>query len=296
MPLFGAIEAGGTKFVCGVGTGPEDLQITQIPTTSPEPTLAAVIEWLRKHSKDGSSNDGLRAIGIGSFGPVDIDPASPTYGFITNTPKISWQNYNLAGAVQKAFAVPVHFTSDVNAAILAEARWGAARDIPSCVYLTIGTGIGGSALSSGRLLHGTSHPEMGHIRVPHDLTRDPFPGICPFHGDCLEGLASGPAIEARWGKPAATLPPDHPAWTLEAQYLAQGIANIACILAPHRILPGGGVMEQSFLIERIRLEVARLLADYVTVPEIQPPQLGQRAGVLGALSLAISPALGTDAG
>jgi fructokinase len=295
MPLFGAIEAGGTKFVCGVGTGPDDLQITQIPTTTPEPTLAAVIDWLRKHSRDGLSKDGLRAIGIGSFGPVDIDPTSATYGFITNTPKIAWQNYNLAGAVQKAFAVPVHFSSDVNAAILAEARWGAARDIPNCVYLTIGTGIGGSALSHGRLLHGTSHPEMGHIRVPHDLTRDPFPGVCPFHGDCLEGLASGPAIEARWGKPAAALPPDHPAWTLEAQYLAQGIANIACILAPHRILPGGGVMEQSFLIERIRLEVARLLADYVKVPEIQPPQLGQRAGVLGALSLAIPPALERDA-
>jgi fructokinase len=282
MPVWGAIEAGGSKFVCGVGTGPEDFQSIEIPTTAPAPTIAAVLAWLR--TKFGER---LAGVGIGSFGPVDIDPASPTWGFITSTPKAEWRNFDFADAVHQALGVPVHFNTDVNAAMLGEARWGAARGIPNCLYLTVGTGIGGGALSSGRLLQGMSHPEMGHIRVPHDLLRDPFPGVCPYHGDCLEGLASGPAIGARWGKSPAELPDDHPAWLLEAQYLAFGVVNFAATFAPERILLGGGVMRQTRLFEMIRTEVARLLNGYVAVPEILPPALGQRAGVLGALALAL---------
>jgi len=282
MPFRGAIEAGGSKFVCGVGTGPEDIQTVEIPTTLPGPTVAAAVEWLR-----ANSGVGLTCVGIASFGPVDINPASPAWGFITSTPKTAWRNFDFAGAVRKNLGVPVRFNSDVNAAILAEAQWGAARDIPNCLYLTVGTGIGGGALSSGRLLQGISHPEMGHIRVPHDPDRDPFPGVCPYHGDCLEGLASGPALEARWGASPAALPPDHPAWRLEAHYLAIGIANFACTFAPERVLLGGGVMRQSALFEMIRREVDRLLGGYVAAPEILPPLLGRRAGVLGALALAI---------
>jgi fructokinase len=282
MPLFGAIEAGGSKFVCGVGTGPEDLHTTEIPTTTPDSTVAAAVAWLRENS-----GEGLAAIGIGSFGPVDINPDSATHGFITTTPKAAWRNYNFAGAVRGTLGVPVHFNSDVNAAILGEARWGAARNVPNCLYLTVGTGIGGGALSSGRLLEGTSHPEMGHIRVPHNLAVDPFPGVCPFHGDCLEGLASGPAIEARWRTPAPELPADHPAWVLEARYLAHGLANFTCTFAPERILLGGGVMRQSALFAMIRGELVRLLAGYIAAPELRPPELSQRAGVLGALALAL---------
>ena len=273
MLVFGAIEAGGTKFICGAGTGPDDLQTIEIPTTTPEQTVTTAVAWLRGHAPC--------AVGIGSFGPVDINPVSPTWGHITSTPKAGWQNFDFAGSVHRALDVPVFFNSDVNSAVLGEAAWGAAQGVSNCLYLTVGTGIGGGAILSGQLLHGASHPEMGHIRIPHDS----FPGICPFHGNCLEGLASGPAIEARWGKPAQELPPDHPAWQLEAQYLAAAIANFTCILSPELVLLGGGVMRQSTLFPLIRREVARLVAGYVAVPEIQPPALGQRAGVLGALAL-----------
>jgi fructokinase len=218
--VFGAIEAGGTKFVCAVGTDPANLAITQLPTTSPELTMADALNFLRERS-DGK----LHAIGIGSFGPVDLSPSSPTFGHITSTPKIAWQNFNFVGTVRAAFDVPIGFDTDVNAAALGEAPWGAAQSISDFVYLTVGTGIGGGVIVNGQLLHGLIHPEMGHIRIPHDRQGDHYPGCCPFHGDCLEGLASGPAIQERWGKPAPELPIDHPAWTLEAHYLALGLAN-----------------------------------------------------------------------
>jgi len=273
--MFGAIEAGGTKFVCGVGTGPDDLFSTRIPTTSPEETLARAIAWLREYN--------LKAVGIGSFGPVDL-----RRGFITSTPKAGWRNCDLAGAIGRGLGVPVGFDTDVNAAVLGEARWGAARGVSNCLYLTIGTGIGGGAIAGGSILHGLTHPEMGHIRVPHDGAADPFPGCCPYHGDCLEGLASGPAIAARWGVKGEGLAPDHPAWTLEAKYLAYGIANFVCTLSPERILVGGGVMRQTHLYGRINAEVERLLGGYMEkIPLIAPPQLGERAGLLGALSLAM---------
>src|SRR5947207_12330074 len=198
--MFGAIEAGGTKFVCGIGTGPDDLKTIQFPTSSPQATLAIAIEFLR-----GQSRGELRAVGIGSFGPIDLHSTSLTFGYVTSTPKAGWQNYNLAGTVRDALAVPVGFDTDVDAAALGEARWGAAQDLSDSLYLTIGTGIGGGAIINGRVLHGLVHPEMGHIRVPHDRERDPFCGCCPFHGDCLEGLASGRAIEGRRGRAGGNL-------------------------------------------------------------------------------------------
>ncbi|HWF07417.1 MAG TPA: ROK family protein [Bryobacteraceae bacterium] len=276
-PLYGAIEAGGTKFVCGVGTGPEDLVTTRIPTTSPVETIAAAAAWLREESRGQ-----LISVGIGSFGPVDL-----RRGRITSTPKAAWRNCDLAGEVARQLGVPVGFDTDVNAAALGEARWGAARGIANCLYLTVGTGIGGGAIVDGRLARGMAHPEMGHIRVPRDFAADAFAGVCSYHGDCLEGLASGPAIEARWGKGGPDLGPDHPAWQLEARYLALGVATFVCVLSPQRILIGGGVMRQKQLYDLIRADVDRVLARYIEkVPEILPPALAELSGVLGGLVIA----------
>jgi len=276
--LLGGIEAGGTKFVCGVGTGPGDIETIQIHTTSPEATTSAAVEFLSKRLHTAEQ---LQAVGIASFGPVDL-----ATGHITSTPKAGWRNYDLAGTVRKAFGVPVGFDTDVNGAALGEARWGAAQGVSDFIYLTVGTGIGGGAMVNGHLLHGLGHPEMGHIRIPHDMARDPFPGVCPFHGDCLEGLASGPAIQARWGVPAPELPPDHAAWALEAHYLALALANWMYTLSPKLILIGGGVGEQSQLFEQIRIALAGILNGYIQGCEIAAPGLGSRAGVLGALALA----------
>ncbi|GAC1438906.1 MAG: ROK family protein [Terriglobales bacterium] len=287
--VFGAIEAGGTKFICGVGTGPEDLKTIRIPTTTPTGTTAQAISFFREHG-----GGILQAVGIGSFGPVDLHRTSPTFGYITSTPKIGWQNYDLAGAFQQALNVPIGFDTDVNAAALGEARWGAARAISDLIYLTIGTGIGGGAIVHGYVLHGLVHPEMGHILVPHDMKKDPYPGCCPFHGDCLEGLASGPAMQARWGVPALDLPFDHPGWKLEAHYLALGLANWVLTLSPKRILLGGGVMQQTGLFDLVRKELATVLNGYVQAAPLTtgldqfvvPPRFTDRAGVLGAIVLA----------
>jgi fructokinase len=279
--MFAAIEAGGTKFICGVGTSPDDLRAVQIPTTTPALTIDAVLEFLRT-----AGAGKLKAVGIGSFGPICTDKHSPAWGHITSTPKLAWRNYDLAGPICAALGIPVGFDTDVNAAALGEARWGAAQGIADVLYLTVGTGIGGGAIAANRVIHGTSHPEMGHIRIPHDLVADPFPGVCPYHGDCLEGLASGTAIHARWGQPAETLAPDHPAWQLEASYLALAIANFAFTLSPARVILGGGVMGQAHLFPQIQARIAQLLNGYVAQPEILPPALGDRAGVCGALVLA----------
>src|SRR5579883_768062 len=287
--MLGAIEAGGTKFVCGAGTSPADLKTIQIPTTTPEATVTAAIAFLREESRGQ-----LEAVGIASFGPVDLQPGSPTYGHITSTPKAGWAHFDFAGAVQRALHVPVGFDTDVNGAALGEARWGAAQGLSDFLYLTVGTGIGGGAMVNGRLVHGLIHPEMGHIRVPHDRAADPYPGCCPFHGDCLEGLASGPAVRGRWGRYASELPPDHPGLALEARYLALGLATWVCTLSPRRIVLGGGVMEQQRLLPLIRCELAALLNGYIQAPCITagaeqyvvPARLGPRAGVLGALVLA----------
>lgn len=281
MRRFGGIEAGGSKFRCAWGTGPADAEVTEFPTTDPSQTIARAIEFFQ-------TRDPVEAIGIGSFGPIDPDPQSPTFGYITTTPKPLWRNFDFAGAIRRAIPVPLAFDTDVNAAALAEFRWGAAQGLGSFVYLTVGTGLGGAAWIDGRLLHGRLHPEMGHIHVPHDRSRDPFPGNCPYHGDCLEGLAAGPAIARRWGKEAHLLPNGHPCWDLEADYLALGVANLACVLSPERIVLGGGVMQREELFPKIRARVNEGLHGYLTPPQIVPAALGTHAGVFGSLALAAS--------
>jgi fructokinase len=290
MQIFGGIEAGGTKFVCAVGTGPDDLQAeTRFPTTNPEETIGQAVAFFEEQARA----EPLAAIGISSFGPVDPNPVSPTFGYITTTPKLGWADTDFAGRVRRALGVPVGFDTDVNGAALGEHRWGAARGLDTFIYLTVGTGIGGGGLVNGGPMHGLIHPEMGHIRLPRHPD-DAFPGVCPYHGDCLEGMATGPALEARWGQRAETLPADHPAWEMEAHYLAFGLVNFICTLSPQRILMGGGVMEQSYLFAMIRYKVQALLNGYVASPiildriheYILPPELGNRAGVLGAIALA----------
>ena len=291
MPLWGGIEAGGTKFLCAVGTGPDDLRAeVRFPTTTPEASIGRATEFFQQqHEKEP-----LAAVGIASFGPVDPNPDSPTFGYITTTPKPGWAHTNFAGTIRRALGVPVGFDTDVNVAALGERRWGAAQGLDTFVYMTIGTGIGGGGLVNGKVIHGLVHPEMGHIRIPHDRERDPYAGACPFHGDCLEGLATGVALEARWGQRGETLPMDHPAWELEAEYLALGLVSIICILSPERIIMGGGVMEQRQLFPLVRGRVRELLNGYLQAPAILdrideyivPPGLGNRAGVLGAIALA----------
>jgi fructokinase len=291
--LLGGVEAGGTKFVCAVGAGPDDIRAeTRFPTTSPGETIRQTIEFFQKQP-----HGELAAIGVASFGPLDPDPKSPTFGHITSTPKPGWAGANLAGslsALRTALGVPIGFDTDVNGAALGEHRWGAAQGLDTFIYLTVGTGIGGGGLMNGQLMHGLLHPEMGHLRLPHDPQADPFTGLCPFHDDCLEGLASGPALEKRWGQPAENLPSAHPAWALEAHYLGLALANLVCTLSPQRIILGGGVMAQPQLLPLVRAEVVRQLNGYVQSPAILekieayivPPALGRRAGVLGALALA----------
>lgn len=293
MVLYGGIEGGGTKFVCAVGTGPEDIRATvRFPTSDPATTLAQAISFFREVAR--SEPEPLVAIGIASFGPIDPNPASPFFGYVTTTPKPGWAYTDFAGAIHRALGVPVGFDTDVNVAALGEHQWGAAQSLDTFLYLTIGTGIGGGGMVNGRLIHGLMHPEMGHIRIPHDWQRDPYPGCCSYHGDCLEGLACGPAIEGRWGKPGPELDPEHPAWELEAHYLALGIVNLLLPLSPQRIILGGGVMHQGQLFPMIRKNVQRLLNGYLQqemllnrIDEyIVPPALGDQAGVLGAIALA----------
>jgi fructokinase len=276
---FGGIEAGGTKFVCAIGGGPDDLESCEFPTTTPDDTIQRAVAFFKTHGP-------VSAIGIASFGPIDPNPKSPTFGHITATPKLAWRHLDFAGAMRAALDVEVAFDTDVNAAALGEFRWGAARNLEDFIYVTVGTGIGGGGMSNGRLLHGRMHPEMGHIRVPHDLARDPFPGCCPYHGDCLEGLACAPAIQSRWGEPGENLPAGHAAWDLEAQYLALGLCNWICTLSPQRVILGGGVMRNAELLPLICEKLRALLGTYFAPPEIVAPQLGARAGVLGAIALA----------
>ncbi len=290
--LYGGIEAGGTKFVCAIGRGPNELLgETRFPTTTPAETLGRAVDFLKEQQ---TRYGPLAAVGIASFGPVDLNPASATFGYITTTPKPGWGQVDVAGPIRAATGAPVGFDTDVNGAAMGEWRWGAAQGLDTFVYLTVGTGIGGGALANGKPLHGLLHPEMGHMRVGHDRDKDPFAGSCPYHGDCLEGLACGPAMQARWGQPAETLPPDHPAWALEAHYLGQAVANLVCTLSPQRIIIGGGVAGHAGLFPMIRAEAQKLLNGYVQVPAllkriddyVVPPGLGARAGVLGAIVLA----------
>ncbi|MGD1118717.1 MAG: ROK family protein [Dehalococcoidales bacterium] len=289
--LYGGIEAGGTKFLCAAGAGPENIVAkTQFPTTTPAETLGKAIDFFRGVMRETP----LAAIGIASFGPLDLDKDSPAYGTVTTTPKPGWADTNLVKIISGALNVPAALETDVNGAALGEQRWGAARGLDTFIYLTVGTGIGGGGMSNGQLMHGLTHPEMGPIFVPHDLKKDPFPGCCPFHRDCLEGLASGAAVAKRWGKPAELLPADHAAWKLETGYLAAGVANLILTLSPKRIILGGGVMKKAGLLEGVRVRVRELLNGYVNSPVITEkideyivaPALGDMAGVLGAIALA----------
>jgi len=290
--LFGGIEAGGTKFVCAVGDSKGEIyKQTVIPTVTPDVTMPEVIRFFQ----EVHLSTPLSAIGIGSFGPVDPDPESPYFGYITTTPKLAWSQYNILGAVQNTFNLPMGFDTDVNAAALGEYRWGAARGIDTFIYITVGTGIGGGGMINGNLMHGLMHPEMGHIFIPQNKDRDPFEGVCPFHGNCLEGLASGPAMMKRWGVDfALDLPSDHPAWSLEADYLAYAIANWIEILSPKKIIIGGGVMKQKVLLPKIYPKVLSVLNGYIKHKTILhdienyivSPGLGDNAGMYGALALA----------
>lgn len=278
MEQYGAVEAGGTKIIAAVGrAGEEPRALERIPTTDPGETLDRIIGFFRARASEGLP---IRALGVGCFGPVDLDPASPRWGFITSTPKLKWQGTDVAGTLGRALGVPVGFDTDVNAAALAEYRLGAAIGRDPAVYLTVGTGIGGGAVVDGRILHGASHPEMGHMLMAR-REDDGFPGFCPFHGSCWEGLASGPAIEARWGRRGEDLPPDHPAWDLEAWYLAQGILNLLMALSPRAVILGGGISQVPGLIDRVRSTAASLCAAYLDRPRtpeewsdmIRPPGL-----------------------
>lgn len=283
---LGSVEAGGTKFVCGIGNEKgEVLKRTEFPTTLPEETLGRVIEFFEGEQLD--------AIGIGSFGPIDPDPSSPTYGYVTTTPKPGWAQYDVLGKLKKSFDCPIGWDTDVNTAALGEATWGAAKGLGSCIYITVGTGIGGGVLVEGNLVHGLVHPEMGHIPVKRHPS-DTFAGSCPYHADCLEGMSAGPAIEKRWGKKGSELAEDPRVWELEAYYLAQAAVHAILFLSPQRIVLGGGVMKQRQLFPLIHKQVQAMLNGYVQsewVTEridtyIVPPGLGDNAGLCGGLALA----------
>jgi fructokinase len=280
VSVYGGIEAGGSKWECAIGTGPDDLSATAtIPTTAPEETIARVVEFFEREGP-------VAAIGIGSFGPVDTDPESATWGHITSTPKPGWAYTDVGQEIRRRLSVPVAFDTDVNAAALGEHRWGAAQGLGTFCYITVGTGIGGGGMAGGTLLHGLVHPEFGHMRIPHDREHDPFEGVCPFHGDCWEGLASGRAIEARWGQPAAQLDGKAEVWALQARYLALGLVSVICVLSPEQILLGGGVMSHPELLSLVHVEVQTLMNGYQKAAEIRLPGLAPRSGVLGAIALA----------
>jgi len=286
---YGGIEAGGTKWVCAIADGPGRLgQTDTFPTTQPGPTVSRAARFFIE-------NGPVDVLGVGAFGPVDIRRGSPTWGTITTTPKPGWTDTDVVSALRSELGVEVVLDTDVNAAALGEWRWGAATGLDTFFYITVGTGIGGGAIVNGQILHGLLHPEFGHMRVPHDRQRDPFDGICPYHGDCLEGLASGEAIRQRWGHAGQTLD-DAAVWELEAEYLALALVNLACTVSPERIVVGGGVAKQPALLPLARRRFRELLAGYLRVPELTepdaierylvPPRLGDRAGVIGALELA----------
>ncbi len=292
-PLVGAVEIGGTKIICLVGSGPHDIRAeVRLPTRGPAESIADILAFFRDRT---AALGPLARLGVASFGPVDLDPDSPRWGHITATPKAGWSDTDLAGVLARELGLPVQFDTDVNGAALAEGRWGAARGLADYVYVTVGTGIGGGIVVDGHLVRGTLHPEIGHMVVPHDREADPYAGCCPFHGDCLEGLASGPAIAERWGAPGPELAPDHPAWALEAEYLSVLAANLLLLLTPERILFGGGVMEHAGLLDRVRRRTGAHLGGYLRPPAlrggleraISAPGLGQRVGPLGALALAL---------
>jgi fructokinase len=291
--LIAGIEAGGTKFNLALGTGPDDICATaRIPTTTPEETMAAVIAWLESAAAEHGNFD---AIGVGSFGPLELDRARAKYGYITSTPKQLWQDTDVVGPLRERFGVPVGFDTDVNAAALGESIWGAGQGVDPLVYLTIGTGVGGGVMVNGQPLHGLLHPEMGHLQVPVSAREGMVNADCqcPFHDGCLEGYVSGPAIAARWGAPAESFYAGAPALVDAADILARGLVTLITVLSPRRIILGGGVMHAPGVMDDVRAGVLRHLNGYLQVPEllekmneyIVAPGLGDWAGVLGSIAL-----------
>ena len=281
------IEAGGTKFVIGIGNENGEIIVREsYPTLTPKETINQCKEFILKHQPD--------AVGIASFGPINLDRKSEKYGYITSTPKPGWANTALVSEIQSIFDGPIGFNTDVNGAALGESIWGKGKDVTSCLYLTIGTGIGGGYVENNQCLHGLLHPEMGHILIQRHPD-DNFEGVCPYHGSCFEGLASGPSIEARYQTSANNLPIDHIAWKIEANYIAQALGNYILILSPKIIVLGGGIMHQTHLFPMIRQEVKLLLKNYIQHPYILDcdenyitnPGLGDNSGLLGAFALAM---------
>ena len=287
MKLYGALEAGGTKMVLAIVSGQgELLERTSIPTGTPAETMPQMISFFGKHP--------ISSLGIGCFGPLDLNPQSKTYGYITATPKLDWRDYPILTDFQEALHIPIGLDTDVNGAALAEASLGAARELESCLYVTVGTGIGGGVIIHGKPVHGLVHPEIGHIPVKPSPS-DPMPqGICPYHGCCLEGMASGPAIKERWGVSAKELPDTHPAWELEADYLAQLCFSAMLSFSPEKIIMGGGVMQKKMLFPMIREKTLSMLHGYITHSVIDEglkdyivePGLDTDSGILGAYLLA----------
>jgi fructokinase len=291
--MFVGIEAGGTKFNCIIAENPEDiLAEKRITTADPEYTIGETINFIRQTA--ALHHETIQAVGIGSFGPLDLDPGSAGFGSITSSPKTAWKNFNIKKAFEKALELPTILDTDVNAAAYGEFLWGAGERKNQVLYLTIGTGIGGGMVLDGKPYHGLLHPEMGHIFLADISRNDSFKGICPYHGNCFEGLASGPALQAQWGIEASQLDEDHPAWEQEAQYIALALSSYICILSPEIIILGGGVMQQFHLFPLIRKKVQELLNGYLQTEMITkkidmyivPPGLGVKSGVLGALGLA----------
>lgn len=292
MGLVGGLEMGGTKMVCGVSLdGTTIARETSYPTGA---DAAAALASAAQFFSDVQREYGpLTGLGVAAFGPCNPDPHSPGYGRITTTPKPGWRDVDVLGTLRDRLGdVPMAFDTDVNAAALGEFRHGAGRGLDCLVYLTVGTGIGGGAVLGGRLVHGLTHPEIGHMPIRRPPTED-FPGVCPYHGDCLEGVASGPALTARWGRPGRDLPADHPAWDLQAQYLGLALATLVLVVSPQRIILGGGVGLVPHLLPRVRRRLLGALAGYIQHPLLSDgaeqfvvhPLLGHRAGLIGAFSL-----------
>ncbi len=289
--IYGSIEGGGTKFICAIGASQNIIAETRIPTTTPGETMRQVVAFFKTQEKTVGK---LSAIGFACFGPLDPNPTSEKYGYILPTPKPHWTNANVVGMLKNEFNIPIGFDTDVNGAALGEWRWGAAQGLHTFIYLTVGTGIGGGVFAEGKLLHGLLHPEMGHIPVKHDLEKDSFEGVCPFHKDCFEGLASGVAIEKRWGARGGALEEHHPAWNLEADYIAQALASYSYVISPQRIILGGGIGSIPHLLPKIQAKTQALINGYIQSPFILEniqsyivhPGLGARSGVMGGMALA----------
>ncbi|MCR4654834.1 MAG: ROK family protein [Lachnospiraceae bacterium] len=284
--LYGALEAGGTKMVCALGDeNGKILEQTSIKTTVPQETLPQIAEYFK--DKD------IKALGIACFGPIDLNRDSKTYGYITSTPKTPWINCDIVGYLKKELNVPIGFDTDVNGSLLGEVTYGDSKGLSDVVYFTIGTGIGAGIMSNGKLLHGMLHPEAGHMIMAR-VEGDDYKGHCPFHESCFEGMASGPAIEERWGRKAIDLSDTDEVWELEAEYISQALMNIVCVLSPKRIILGGGVMHQMQIFELVRKKLKEKLNDYIKAKElydlesyIVPASLHDDQGIMGCIKLAI---------